>query len=187
MIRRLFLLCLLLLAGCASTPPENRIVTRPVQTENTSFVLSGRIAVKHGNDRSLSSVRWTHHAEADEILFFAPLGQTVARIRTDTQGAVLDMPFKHYSAQDADELTQQLLGWRLPLTGLRYWVLALPSPNGAFDMEHDTNGQVALLSQDGWIIRYTRYAAETPDGLPLHLALQREGLEIKLLIDEWEI
>lgn len=187
MIRLLFLLCFLLLAGCASTPPATHIATRPAQTESVPFVLSGRIAVKYGDDRSSSGVRWTHHSEADEIILLAPLGQTVARIRSDIQGAALDMPFKHYSAQDADDLTQQVLGWRLPLAGLRYWVLALPAPNGAFDMERDMNGQVALLSQDGWVIRYTRYAAQSPDSLPLHVALQREGLEIRLLIDEWEI
>ena len=111
----------------------------------------------------------------------------MARIRSDMRGAVLDMPFKHYAAKDVDELTQQVLGWRLPLSGLRYWVLALPAPRGAFDIKHDTNGQVMLLSQDNWTIRYTRYATQTLDSLPLRLALQRDGLEIQLLIDEWEI
>jgi len=151
------------------------------------FVLSGRIAVKHDGDRSLSGVRWMHRTEVDEILLFAPLGQTVARIRSDRQGTALDMPFKHYVAQDADELTQQVLGWRLPLSGLRYWVLAMPAPVGTFDIEHNANGQVSLLSQDGWVIRYTRYTAQTPGSLPLRLVLQREGMEIQLLIDEWEI
>jgi outer membrane lipoprotein LolB len=158
-----------------------------MQSENVPFVLSGRIAVKHDGDRSSSGVRWVHHAEADEILLLAPLGQTVARIHSDMKGAVLDIPFKHYVAQDADELTQQVLGWGLPLSGLRYWVLALPAPKSAFDIEHDANGQVILLSQDGWLIRYTRYAAQTTDSLPLRIALQRDGLEIQLLIDEWEI
>lgn len=186
-MHRLFLVCLLLLAGCASSPPVLQPVTRPMQAEHVPFVLSGRIAVNHDGDRSLSGIRWMHRTEADEILLLAPLGQTVARIRSDMQGAALDMPFKHYAAQDTDELTQQVLGWRLPLSGLRYWVLALPAPKGVFDIEHDGNGQVSLLSQDGWVIRYTRYAAQTPDSLPLRLALQRDGLEIQLLIDEWEI
>ncbi|RFC36941.1 MAG: outer membrane lipoprotein LolB [Candidatus Nitrotoga sp. LAW] len=128
-----------------------------------------------------------HYAGADEILLLAPFGQTVARIRSDMRGAVLNMPFKHYAAKDVDELTQQVLGWHLPLSGLRYWVLALPAPRGAFNIEHDTNGQVMLLSQDNWTIRYTRYAAQTLDSLPLRLVLQRDGLEIQLLIDEWEI
>ncbi|WP_239249876.1 lipoprotein insertase outer membrane protein LolB [Candidatus Nitrotoga sp. M5] len=158
-----------------------------MQPEHLPFVLSGRIAVKHDGNHSSSGVRWMHCAESDEILLFAPLGQTVARIRSDPQGATLDMPLKHYEAKDADGLTQQVLGWRLPLYGLRYWVLALPAPMGAFDIEHNANGQVMLLSQDGWVIRYTRYAAQTSDGLPLRLAMQRDGLEIQLLIDEWEI
>ncbi|RFC35002.1 MAG: outer membrane lipoprotein LolB [Candidatus Nitrotoga sp. SPKER] len=158
-----------------------------MQSERVHFVLSGRVAVKYDGNRSSSGVRWMHYAGADELLLLAPFGQTVARIRSDMRGAVLDMPFKHYAAQDADELTQQVLGWRLPLSGLRYWVLGLPAPKSVFGIEHDANGQVILLNQDGWAIRYTRYAAQTPDSLPLRIALQRDGLEIQLLIDEWEI
>ena len=187
MIYRLFLLVLLLLAGCVSTPPAPQPITRPAQSERKSFVLSGRVAVKHDGTRSSSGVRWSHYAGADEFLLLAPFGQTVARIRSDMRGAVLDMPFKHYAAPDTDELTQQVLGWRLPLSGLRYWVLAMPAPKTAFDIKHDANGQVVLLNQDGWAIHYTRYATQTPDSLPLRLAMQREGLEIQLLIDEWEI
>ena len=123
----------------------------------------------------------------DEILLFAPLGQTVARIQRDSQGVMLDTSDKHYVAQDVEELTQQVLGWRLPLSGLEYWILALPAPAGAFDIERDDNGQISVLRQHGWAVSYTRYASPAVESLPLRLALRREGLEIQLRIDEWEI
>jgi outer membrane lipoprotein LolB len=85
-----------------------------------------------------------------------------------------------------ETLMQQVLGWQLPLSGLRYWVTALPVPDGEFHVERDTSGQVSLLRQQGWEISYARYAAATPDALPLRLKLQREGVEVLLLIDEWE-
>lgn len=183
------LLCVLslLLPGCASTPTVRQPLTRPAHAEQTPFVVAGRIAVKHEGKRSSATVRWTHGVEADEILLFAPLGKTVARITRDGQGFELDTADKHYVAQNAEDLTQQALGWRLPLAGLQYWVLAMPLPESVFDIEHGVNGQISLLRQDGWEIRYTRYAASAPDSLPLRLALQRDGLEIQLLIDEWEI
>lgn len=78
-----------------------------------------------------------------------------------------------------------MLGWRLPLEGLPYWALAVPRPGSKAGVERDANGQISSLRQDGWSVRYTRYAGPAPDALPLRMVLQREGLEIVLLIDEW--
>ena len=191
-MRRLFFLlpCWLsagVLVGCASAPPASKPVARPAQAEQAVFALTGRLAIRHDGERSFAGVRWSHSGGADEILLFTPLGQTMARIGCDAQGVVLDTSDKHYAAQDTGELTQRVLGWRLPLDGLRYWVLALPAPESSAGIEQDANGQVSMMRQDGWTISYTRYAAKTPDSLPLRMSLQRGEVEIQLLIDEWEI
>ena len=178
---------ILTLAGCAAAPPIQQPVTRPAKIEHAAFALNGRIAVNHDGNRSSASVRWTHHPANDEILLLAPLGQTVARIRRDAGEVVLDTSDKHYTAEDTEELTQRVLGWHLPLQGLQYWALALPAPESKADIEHDANGRVSVMYQDGWEIRYTRYAAQAPDSLPLRMSLQREGMELQLLVDEWEI
>ncbi len=175
------------LFACAHTPPASQIVTRPAQAELSPFVISGRISIKHNGQRTSATMRWTHHVEADEILLFAPLGQTVARIHRDNQGVTLDTSDKHYTAQSAEELTQQVLGWSMPLSGLQYWVLAMPAPLGEYNIERDANSQITALQQDGWAVSYTRYATSAQDSLPLRLALQRADLEIRLLIDQWEM
>lgn len=186
-MRHLLCLILLLLAGCASAPLIPQTVARPAGAETKPFALTGRIAVKHNGERSSAGVRWAHNASDDEILLLAPLGQTVARIRRDAQGVALDTADKHYTAQDTEELTRQVLGWQLPLAGLRNWVLALPAAESEASIERDANGQVSVMHQDGWEIRYTRYASQASDSLPLRMTLQREGMEMQLLIDEWEI
>ncbi len=186
-MRGLLLLLPWLLVGCASAPPASRVVVRPAQAEQAAFALTGRLAIKHEGARSSAGMRWSHRGGGDEILLFTPLGQTIARIDRNLQGVVLDTSDKHYAAPDAGELTRQVLGWHLPLDGLRYWVLALPAPESKAGIERDANGQVSKMRQDGWAIRYTRYAAQTPDSLPLRISLQREEVEIQLLIDEWEI
>ncbi|MBI5659215.1 MAG: outer membrane lipoprotein LolB [Nitrosomonadales bacterium] len=177
----------LALAGCATRLQAPQPQVRPAQAGQAAFALNGRIAVKHDGERTTSNMRWTHYPTEDEILLFAPLGQTVARIRRDAVGVVLDTADKHYSAQDTEELTQRALGWHLPLDGLQYWVLALPAPGSKASIERDANGQVNAMRQDGWEIRYTRYTAQQPDSLPLRMNLQREGTELQLLVDEWEI
>ena len=182
---------LLLLAGCATRPPAPPPV-RPAQVQAVSFALNGRIAVRYDGKHSSAGVHWSHHAASDEILLLAPLGQTVARVARSTpapgeQLFTLDAEGRHYAALDAETLTEQALGWRLPLYGLQYWVLAVPVPGEAYKVERTPGGQISLLQQDGWTIRYTRYAGNTADSLPLRIALQRPDLKIRLLIDEWQI
>lgn len=186
-MRWTFLLLPLLLASCAATPPLTQPVLRSAVAEQEPFVLNGRLSVKHNGQRTSANMHWDHQPASDEITLSGPLGQTVASLRRDAQGVVLQTQDKAYTADDVGELTQQALGWPLPLTGLRYWVLALPDPASEASVEHDVNGQVRLLRQDGWEIHYMRYAATAPDSLPLRMLLQRAGLEIQLLVDTWEI
>jgi outer membrane lipoprotein LolB len=176
------LLLLTLLAGCATVPT---MVQRPVQTD-APFTFNGRVVLKQGEKRDNAGVRWVHSATEDEILLLAPLGQTVARIHRDAQEATLEASGKFYSAQDMESLMQQVLGWQLPLSGLQHWVYALPVPDTESSIERAANGQVSVLRQMGWEVSYSRYAAETPDALPLRLNLKRDGMEVVLLIDEWE-
>ncbi|MDO8988308.1 MAG: lipoprotein insertase outer membrane protein LolB [Sideroxyarcus sp.] len=179
---RFLLPLLVLISGCASVP---HTVQRPAQAD-APFAFNGRVAVKQGEQRDNAGVRWVHSAAQDEILLLAPLGQTVARIRRDDGEVTLESSGKHYAAQDMETLMQEVLGWQLPLSGLRHWVTALPAPEGEFSIERDANGQVSLLRQQGWEIAYSRYAAATADALPLKLKLSRDGMEVLLLIDEWE-
>jgi len=184
-MRALFLLFPLLLVGCASTPPA--VAIRPLDAEHMAFALNGRIAVKYDGEHSSSGMHWTHDADADDILMLAPLGVTVAHLRRDAHGAMLEASGKHYTAQDSDELMQQVLGWHLPLSGLPYWVMALPAPGTAANVEREANGQVRVLRQDGWAIRYTAYATPAADSLPQRMTMQREKLEIRLVVDEWQV
>jgi len=178
-----FLLSVLLLAGCTTVPVA---LQRPSQFD-APFAFNGRVAIKQGEKRENAGLRWVHRAAEDEILLLAPLGQTVARIHRDDGQATLDTSGKRYEAQDMESLMQQVLGWQLPLAGLKHWLYALPAPGSEPLIERDENGQVSVLRQDGWEISYTRYAAATADALPLRLNLKRDGVEVLLLIDEWEV
>lgn len=175
----------LILSACASAPVSPQ--QRPAQATLTPFAFNGRVAIKHNDERSSAGLRWTHRGIEDEILLLAPLGQTVARIFANSEGVLLEAAGKKYFEQDAESLTERVLGWHLPLSGMRYWVMALPAAGSTAELERAENGQVNVLRQDGWVIYYTRYASEVADSLPLRLKLQRDGMELSLFIDEWEL
>lgn len=183
-MRPLFLpLMMVLLSACSTTP---RLETRPAQ-DDAPFAFNGRVAVIQGSRQDSAGVRWTHRSGDDEVLLLAPLGQVVARIVSDARGVTLESDGQTHAAQDAETLTRHLLGWEMPLSGLRHWLTAAPAPAGGFRAERDGAGRMAVLYQQGWTIRYARYASEAADALPLRMNLQRDGLELRVFIDEWEM
>lgn len=177
-LKRGFLPLLLLLAACAT----------PIVTKNPSqpaFGFNGRVAIKHQSQRSNIGVNWLHGAEKDDILLLAPLGQTIGQIHLDEQGVMLNYGGKQYQAKDAESLTERVLGWNLPVAGLRYWVQAESAVGRAAQIERNAAGQVILLRQDGWEIHYVKYASDNHDALPQRVELRRDDIELTVLIDEW--
>jgi len=186
-MRLLLLLWLYLLSGCSLLPTTPVAAVRPAQPDIASFTLNGRVAIRHNGTRHSAGLRWVHQPQSDELLLLAPLGRTAARVYRDASGATLEDGDQRYQADDVESLMQQVLGWHLPLSGLHHWVLALPMAQSGAHIERDAEGRIAVLHQNGWQVRYLRYAGDGANSLPARLELSRDALQVQLLIDEWEM
>jgi outer membrane lipoprotein LolB len=154
--------------------------------ERAEFELAGRIAMTYRNDAGSANVAWRHGVRSDEMLLTTPFGQGIARIaRSDGEVTLTAQDGRQYRAPDAESLTEQVLGFRLPLVGLADWVrgraAAKPAPEPTAE-RRDANGRFAELEQSGWKIRYLEYSG----ALPSRLALSYPGLELRLAITEWK-
>jgi len=176
----------LALAGCAALPPT--LVAPVAKQAPAGFDLAGRIAVKYRDQSSSGSLRWRHRPDQDDISLLSPLGQTVTQITRDADGVTLiDQAHKIHHATDPETLTQELLGWRLPLSGLGYWVVGQPAPSLPYQVERDTRQYPTQLVQDGWRVNYNAWQTVDGQGLPHKMTLQRENLEIRLVMDQWTL
>ena len=147
------------------------------------FELAGRVAVR-SQDRAFSSaLRWKHAAGSDEIWLTAPLGQTIAHLQADGNGATLTgADQKQYHAGSIESLTKSAFGWRFPVAGMRYWVLGRPAPGMVLDsVERDDAGRIARFKQDEWQVRFTYLNAGTA---PSQLEIVGSDAQIRFLIDE---
>lgn len=167
----------LLLAACAEL--ELRLPADDLQ-----FELAGRIAVRYRDEASSGNIAWRHGRSGDEILITSPLGQGVARIVRAGDGVVLVTPDgREHRAADAEVLTEEVLGFRLPLGGLADWVRARPGP-GPYDERRDAAGRIAELQQSGWKVEYQEWGADR--GLPSRMKLTYPGFELRLAIAQWK-
>lgn len=175
-----------LLAACAT--PRIPLPDTSVSeiTLATPWSLQGRIAVKADKQSLSGQLQWQHRATSEELLLSSPLGQGVARIVSDAQGVLLEIPKQPpRRAPDAESLTREALGVALPLSGLRYWIMVQPDPTRPAEQIMDASGRIAQIRQDGWVIDYLAYM-DAPTYLPRKINVAREGLQIRLVIDAWE-
>lgn len=169
--------------ACATLSPDTG---EPPQSP-TRFDLSGRVLVSYDGRSFASGLRWQHGAQRDEIWLLTPVGQGLAHIVNEDEGATFTGADQtRYHARSVESLTRQALGWELPLSRLQYWVRGEIAPGSAPDaVRRDANQRLVHLEQDGWRIAFMHYPLEEHEGLPRRLELVRGASEIRLVIDGW--
>jgi outer membrane lipoprotein LolB len=166
-----------LLAACAELPQLGVAETTAV------FELTGRIVVRFQGHAFSSALRWKRDAGGDEIWFTAPLGQTIAYLRADHGGATLTAADqKQYRAGSIESLTRSALGWRLPVAGLRNWVLGQPSPGVvSATVERDDASRIMRFKQDDLQIAFSY--AEPSAMSPSRIDVTGSEAEMRFVID----
>lgn len=189
---RILLLAAAMLSGCASLPPQAPLDPEANRrhlerlADISAFSLSGRMAVQTESRGFSGSLRWKHTEDGDQFALYSPLGAQVAEILSGADGVTLTTnDRKTYSAEDAETLLQQTMGWHLPLIGLTDWVLGRPRPGAYEAVDWDTQGRLVHLRQDGWEIEYPAYLAVDGTDLPVKVLLRSPKLDLKLLVEHW--
>ncbi len=173
---------LFLLAGCAALPAidETRLAG--------SRAIEGRLSVRYKDlardkeDALSGRFEWTQNADGIELSLLDPLGQTVALIRSDANhSSITFRDGRKVEGATPEALTQETLGWTVPLRGLRAWLDGRPAAGSRAITLDD-----GRLRQDGWTIRFVR-EDETKASLPKRIDLSYPGppaeIEMRLVID----
>ena len=192
----LLLPALSLLSACATTPKPPVTQSPTTQVSNQlhldklaqikSFALKGRLGVVTQKQGFSGSIDWQHASDSDNIEVYSPVGGKVANISKSATGVTLiKQDGQKVFAQDAESLTENTLGFRLPLTGLSDWAIGKPTSSNIISSSWDENGRLLTLKQDGWDISYENYANVNDISLPGKVVLKSEKVNLKLLIENW--
>jgi outer membrane lipoprotein LolB len=186
-----------LLAGCVTTRTDRNALTWPEQQallgKLPDYGLSGRVAVRVGQEGWQANAAWRQRAEVSEVELSGPFGAGSMLLRlsgselqvVDSQGDILR------GEQARDALTARL-GFAPPLAALRYWLLALPAPDGGTAVPvYAADGTLTQLAQQGWQLDYENYRTEAAPGgavrLPAKLTATRDTVRLRLVIDRWQL
>lgn len=190
MQRRAFLLGLLWLGACSTTAP----LPSGSRRYRSDVRLSGRLSVSYqvaGKPQSLQGkFDWLQRGEQIAIELLTPLGQTMARIAITPTRARLEQSNGEVSeASSIDQLTEQHLGWALPVEGMRYWLQGFMR-DAQRQVITITPEQTGTLRSDGWRLRYVSWQADETAATPKRIDFARDsaasGLALKVVIDRWQ-
>ena len=180
-------MCLLALISCANLPKTIETNISPEKIDG--FDLSARISVKFKHDGFSGSTVWKHLRESDELWLYGPLGQLTAKLQqVPTEARLVTSDQKLITASTVEVLTHEVLGWSLPLSGLRYWILGQVSPvTIQATTKINAENRVVEIQQDGWTILISEYRRYDQGVLPAKIQMRYSDLEMRLVIDSWVI
>jgi outer membrane lipoprotein LolB len=192
-IKRLVtILSLAVLAGCAtapSTPPSTATVAPYADTVQ----FDGRLSVNYlraGKQESISGkFAWRQSAARTDVTLASPLGQTIATIAvTPGEATLKEGNNPPRSAADVDTLSAQVLGWPLPVSGLRDWLQGYAV--GADGRRVAASpAQPKVTTRDGWELEFVSWREGATPPKPRRIDARRgaggdvESIDIRIVID----
>lgn len=182
-----------LLSGCATLNPSWSPSLEPRDTvvgagEIQSVNLEARLGVRDGSSSDTAHLSWNGDFAHQHVEILSPLGSVVAVLEHDplhsrmtlSDGRVLE-------AADPSSLSNDALGYTLPLEGLPWWLLGQAQPGSAAIPVRDGAGVLLQQQQSGWLICYDHWRKVGDVSLPGQVKLTRGPLEMRWVIDQWHL
>ena len=116
-----------------------------------SWDADGRIGLTVPDESVTANVAWRHRGLGYQLDLSGPFGQGQARLSSQPGEVVLELADgTRMSAESANELVSQRLGWELPVDGMEHWMLGRPDPSGMPELlQWDSDGRPERIEQFG--------------------------------------
>lgn len=181
----------LFLTACQSTQqlPDNVKQQQKALMRLPSWQAEGKIAINMRGERQSASFDWQQQRDNYVIHIFGPFGQGATWLKRTSRSVTLEnAETGKRSADTAEELMEQTLGWQVPVSNLQYWIrgLAAPKPKPSH-LQTDSSGLLATLEQEGWSVEYMRFENHEGWALPGKLRAQRDGIEVTIVVKRWQL
>jgi len=179
-----------LFAGCATTSAPK---TGAAAAFGDAVELHGRLSVKYtqnGEPKSMSGkFEWRQLPQRTDVALLSPIGSTIATVVVTPREAVLTESGKApHSAPDIDTLSARILGWSLPVAGLRDWLqgYATAADGSRFTASPAQN---AVTTADGWRLSFVSWQDGVNPPKPKRIDAERsstgqiEEMSLRIVID----
>ncbi len=191
------ILSIVLLASCATTHEESKPIDvnnaweiRQAKLSNIqTWGMSARIAVRLQDGGWQAGIRWRQQNEHYELDLLDPFQRKMAKLNGGPYWVNLTTSKGQTArAANAESLLAKMLGYSLPVAGLRYWVRGIPDPQAKVDeLQLDAVGRLIGLKQSGWKVDYQRYQDSIQLAMPEKFTLKNQLVKVKVVVNSWQL
>lgn len=155
----------------------------------SNWRVNGRILIRTEDESWNAIIDWRQQKNDYQVRINAPMGMGSVEISGSGKGVALRTgKGERYTASDPDQLIEEVLAKKIPVKGLRHWLLGLDDPAQPITyMKLDRMGRLNRLEQAGWDIRYNRYSDLDGRALPGKIFMQNQEATVRTVITGWEI
>ena len=170
----LFSVALGVLTGCVALP-----------TPDSGWLLRGKIGVEQDGKPYTARFYWlAPQPDSYRIDLWGPLGQGRVRLEGDAlRLTVRDAQNRLLADGPPAQVMQRQLGWSLPITLARAWMLGRPADTPPTSgVLRDEQGRLLAFQQQGWRIQFDYPERAEQAGLPERIRLERRGIQVRIAV-----
>lgn len=193
-----FITCFLLLSGCAIFTPQKEEPAdhylskqaRQKQLQNIAYwQINGVMSITYRGKNDIVNFAWEQDKDNYTVDFHGPLHIGGAKIAGNENTVTLwKSANEKITAKTPEELMLNQFGWELPLSEMKYWILALASPEFEINSENfDPYNHLVALAQEDWQINYTNFKAVNAIDLPTKVYLESPKIKTKIVVKSWRL
>lgn len=182
------------LQGCANqhlvqTQPRVDEKERQLElAEIQRWCMTGRSAAKYGDSGWQAGVYWCQNNNKTTLELTGPMqiGSVLIRYRYGElwiRESKDQLSISHYP----ERLLQSRLGFSVPLTALRFWLMGLYEPGANYSLEMNDDGSLNRLRQHQWVVEYDKYSFVDGYQLPGKIKLTKDAVSLKIIVDHWRL
>lgn len=197
LLRFIAIFLVLFLAACATTRAPVRLagdaVTLGLQeqrekalADSDHWTLEGRLSVSDGKESGSGGLTWRQDGDRYEFTVRAPVTGRSFRLTGGPEGAELEgLDGGPRRGADAESLMASAVGWQIPMTELKRWVLGLQANGGPADIAFGADRLPSRLVQDGWTVDYRQWDATKQPAMPVRVFAEKAPYKVRLSIEDW--
>jgi len=178
------------LAGCTHLRPGTDDLSyderRGYLTGLETWELRGRIAVNTGERAFQGRFQWSQEADALALTVRSPLGTNVLRISGPAEALTVEARGETWELDEPETQLSALVGWWLPVTSFRRWLLGLPDPDFAAQANIGEDSLLAELDQRLWNLRFVSHQLAAGVLVPRRIDLTHEALAFRIIVDRFD-
>jgi len=157
----------------------------------TDWTARLRISIKTSVDSFSADLSWHQIGDAYNVRMSGPFGRGALTIRGNQSKVILmTSDGQSFMASTPEELMVAQLGWSIPLSRVRYWLLGIPDRRNVENLPInlvDESGRYESFFQSDCEIIYKDYYDDSYPELPRKMSIGCDDLKSRIVVKKWEV